>query len=303
MLINWADAIKRLTDVKNRVVKEADGLNVPEIDKHFRFKSSNFNIILGHSNVGKTTVAFYLMLLYSIKHNKRWLIYSAENECHTLIRKLLEFYEKKVIYNVTEVGYKNTLSFLEKHFKFISNEKLYSYKDLIELGTSLKKSWDYHGFFIDPYNSLKKDSELLKGLGGHEYDYAACSEFRVFCRKNNVSIWLTTHANTEAARKKHTVNEKYAGYSMPPSGSDVEGGSKFVNKADDFLIFHRYKNHSQDWNITYINVEKIKEIETGGLPTSKDNPIELWLTNDNTVFNINGQDVLQIVKTPTKQPF
>ena len=47
-------------------------------------------------------------------------------------------------------------------FKFISPEKLYTYKDLIKLGESYKAAWDYQGMLIDPYNSLIKDAEMSK---------------------------------------------------------------------------------------------------------------------------------------------
>ena len=51
-------------------------LGIPEIDEYFRFKPSSFNIVLGHSNTGKTTIVLYLMLAYSIKHQIKWLVFS-----------------------------------------------------------------------------------------------------------------------------------------------------------------------------------------------------------------------------------
>ena len=54
---------------------------------------------------------------------------------------------------------------------------------------------------------------------------------------------------------------------MPPMASDVEGGGKFVNRADDFFVVHRYSQHSTDWIYTDIHVRKIKELESGGRPT------------------------------------
>ena len=64
--------------------------------------------------------------------------------------------------------------------------------------------WHYDGLLIDPYNSLVKDPALLKSVGGHEYDYQVASEMRLFCKNNNVTIWLNAHAVTEALRRKHT---------------------------------------------------------------------------------------------------
>jgi predicted ATPase len=68
---------------------------VPQIDQHFRLKKGNFNVILGHANVGKTTVILYLMLLYSRKHDLRWLVFSSENEPYSLNKKTNRVYRSK----------------------------------------------------------------------------------------------------------------------------------------------------------------------------------------------------------------
>jgi len=47
-----------------------------------------------------------------------------------------------------------------------------------------------------------------------------------------------------------------------------------ANKADDFLTIHRITQHPTDWMITEVHVRKIKDTETGGRPTTLDNPIK-----------------------------
>ena len=56
--------------------------------------------------------------------------------------------------------------------------------------------------------------------------------------------------------------------------SDVEGGGKFVNRADEFMVVHRYTQHETDWIFTDIHIRKVKELETGGRPTPLDQPIQ-----------------------------
>ena len=91
MIVEFKDQLKKINDVRSGKLKEGLRLGIPEIDEHYRFKFTNFNVILGHANVGKTTVILYMMLLYSLKHNVKWLVFSSENEPYTIIRKLLEF--------------------------------------------------------------------------------------------------------------------------------------------------------------------------------------------------------------------
>lgn len=298
MLINFEDVKDKLNKIRTGQQKEAYKLDIQEVDDYIRFKEGNFNIVLGHANVGKTTVVLYMMLLYAKRLGIRWLVFSSENEPHSIIRKLVEFLEQKPINKIEETDFNNHLSWIFEYFKIVDTSSLYTYRQLIELGTAIKKAWDYKGMLIDPYNSLIKDPEMSKSLGGHEYDYQATTEMRIFCKKYNVSIWLNTHANTNALRVKHPIGHEYVGHPIPPMASDVEGGGKFVNRADDFVCIHRYLQHPSEWMYSHIHVRKVKEIETGGRPTPLDEPIKLRSMAGNVGFEIDGNPLL---KAPLKE--
>lgn len=303
MLIEFKEHIDYLQKIRFGKIKPALGLGIKDFDEHFRLKSSNFNIILGHANVGKTSIALYLMLLYTIKHKQKWIIFSSENEPYSIIKKLMEYFERTTINKMTDEKFLSSADFVNDHFKFVDNSKMYTYKELIEFATAVKQVWNYDGLFVDPYNSLKKDNELLKSIGGHEYDYLACTEFRIFCKKYNITVWLNTHANTDALRKKHSPMDKYGGHPIPPMASDVEGGGKFVNRADDFMVIHRYVQHPSDYMYNFVHIRKVKEIETGGRPTSLNSPIAMKAILNNVGYTINDIDPLEIVKMPSKNPF
>lgn len=290
MIVEFKNELDKIHQIRSGKLKEGLKLGIPEIDEHFRLKFTNFNVILGHANVGKTTVVLYKMLLYSLKHNVKWLVYTSENEPYTIIRKLLEFLEGKPINMIKNDNLDEKAEWIYSHFKFVDNGLLYTYKDLMRLAESVKKQWDFQGFMIDPYNSLIKDKEELKTLNGHEYDYKVTSEFRIFCRRMKCTIWLCTHANTEALRKKHGLNHFYADHPIPPYAADVEGGGKFVNRADDFLVIHRYTQHPTDWMQSHIHVRKVKDTDTGGRPTSMDEPIKLRSVRNNVGFTIGDVD-------------
>ena len=85
MLINFKRCIDRIKDIRQGKFVEGLKLGFPEIDEHFRFKHSNLNIIMGFPNSGKTHIAIYLMTLYTLKHNIKWLMYSSENESFSLM--------------------------------------------------------------------------------------------------------------------------------------------------------------------------------------------------------------------------
>ena len=296
MLIDYKHQLSILKDIRSGKLKEGYRLGIPEIDNYIRFKPSNFNIILGHANVGKTTSILYLMLAYSLKHGKKWLICSTENDSYSLIRKLVEFLDETPINLVSDSNFKTHTDFINQHFKFVDNAVMYTYITAIEMFGKVKKEFNFDGILLDPYNSLAKEPEMMKNLGGHEYDYQACTEMRMFCKENKVSLWLNTHANTNALRQVYRAEHMYAGHPLPPMANDVEGGGKFVNRADDFIVIHRLIGHSGYKKTTMIHVRKVKETETGGDTTINDKPIEIISMQENEGFMINGKSILRTIK-------
>jgi len=298
MLINYEKVTAHLQDIRTGKIKEGLTLGVPEIDEYFRFKPASFNIVLGHSNTGKTTIVLYLMLAYAIKHQIKWLVFSSENEAYSIIRKLIEFLEERPIQDIPQKQFEKHSHFIYTHFKIIDANKTYTYRELLDLCKVVKDAWNYQGLLIDPYNSLIKDPKLISSVGGHEYDYQATTELRIFAKKNNIAVWVNTHANTTALRIMHRLEHEYAGHPIPPNAADVEGGGKFVNRADDFLVVHRYIQHPTEFMISMIHVRKVKETETGGRPTSIDDPIKLRALVNNVGFSINGVSVLKKIIQP-----
>ena len=121
---------------------------------------------------------------------------------------------------------------------------------------------------IDPHNSFLRP----RGSNAHDYDYEMATRLRLFAKKTNTSIYLCIHAATDALRKTHK-DGAYINLPIPPSMADAEGGGKWGNRADDFLVIHRYPAHESSWMFTEVHVKKVKETETGGMPTFADKPV------------------------------
>ena len=119
MLIQFNQQVDKINDILAGRIKEGLSLGIKPIDEYLRFKPGNFNVILGHANVGKTNLTLYLMLLYSIKHDLKWLIFSSENEPYTLIKKMVEFLEVDIINRVPKHYLEERLEWINDHFKFI----------------------------------------------------------------------------------------------------------------------------------------------------------------------------------------
>lgn len=245
----------------------------PSLDEHFLFKKGNLVISNGIDNVGKTEFVWWLCLIAAMRHGWKGVIFSSENTLGAFMRRMIQLYWGKPLsggFCMNEDEFVVAKRFIEKHFLLIkAQEDLYNYKDIINLVRVAMSGGVYDYGMIDPYNSLKTDLSGFSKLNTHEYHYEAMSEIKAFGQKNNFGWFVNCHAVTGAARLKDADKK----YPIAPRKEDTEGGQKFPNKADDFLTIHRLTSHPTDWMITELHVRKIKDTETGGRPTSIDNPV------------------------------
>ena len=269
-------------------------LGHPAIDEFLRFKDGEFVVVTGHANVGKTHTLIYLMLMQTMNYDKKWLVYSSENEVHSLKRKLIEFLACEPIQNVTEAKMYRHLDYIDEHFRFIDSNNLYNAFDLLRVMEETHEEWQYTGCLIDPYNSLVTDQKKLGKAGMHEYHYEVASAVRIFAHKNAVTTIVNTHPVTEAMRRTHPNGHQYSGLPTPPMTSDIEGGGKWGNRADSVVIIHRYAQHLTDWVFTEIHVRKTKEMETGGRPTPLSEPIRIRSMKGNVGFTYNNLNLLDV---------
>jgi hypothetical protein len=262
--ISYAEVFGKLDDVRNGKVKEGLKFGQWNLDQYFRFKRGNFNVILGHANVGKTSVTLYLMFLQAVRNDIKWLVFSSENTPVSIVKKLSEFFLGKPINKIEEDEFYMAQDLIQRYFIIIdTDKKMYTYKDLIEEATDIYHEEGFDGFLIDPYNSLVKDKEMFKTLGGHEYDYEVATHFRNWAKQHDVSIWLNAHAVTQALRMKYAQGHEYAGHP-----------------------------HPTEWMYNQIHIRKVKEVETGGRPTPIDDPVRFRSLPDNVGFEIHGENLI-----------
>lgn len=291
-IIQSDKTLRYLERAREGKISEASKFGAPEIDEYLRFKKGNFLVVTGHANVGKTHTMTYLQLLHTLENGTKWLIYSSENEVQDLQRKLIEFLAGKPINQIDEQTFWRHHSFVEGHWAFIDSELIVNAFELLEIAKEIYEAWEFQGMMIDPYNSLTIRKEDLKGITTHEYHYEVTSYIRKFCKEYGVTTILNTHPATAALRQVFKGSHEYAGHTMPPMASDIEGGGKFVNRCDELVVLHRFSQHETEWMYTDIHVRKVKTLESGGRPTGLDSPIRIESTLGNCGFRIDGRDLI-----------
>lgn len=273
------DDFKWIDDFANGNIPKGLDTGDKYLDSYFKYKKE-FLIINGHSNVGKTTTALYMIVNSAVRHKWKWIIYSSENKTASVKKMLMEFKCNKKVSDMNYNERKASFNWVKERFTVISNKELLSYSDLIIDIEKVLKQEKFDAVFIDPYNSLRIDLKS-SGFGTHEYHYEAASEFLTMSKNNDIAVWVNMHAVTEAQRRKGAD-----GLPIAPFAEDTEGGSKFVNRCDCFLTIHR-KVQSDDPHTrgkTEIHVRKVRETETGGQPTSYDNPYLMSMDTSHTAF-------------------
>lgn len=246
-----------------------------DIDRFCPPKMGELTCIIGHTNVGKTTAILW-MLSFLVKQGKHVLIYSAENRISSIHKQLIRFCTGR-----QEITKKDLDQFSE-YIRYIKHERHFSYKDMLNQAIYLLDAgFDFDFMFIDPYNALKIDNTMK--LNTHDYHYQAIEEMRIFTMTTDKSLYLNCHTVTESQRVKPDQN----GHKPAPMDSDVEGGGKFPNKADNTIVLHRQIGSMIEGEkyITEIHVRKVRNQEFGGDVTPFTNPLRFKYRIDRTGFD------------------
>lgn len=250
------------------------------LDEYFRFKPGKYVVWLGHANVGKSTLLWYLLVVANHLHGWKSLLYSTENDGWVIKKEMMQFKAGKNITLFTDAQFNMYSQWFEENFTIIEHDDLLAYNQILKVAEAKMLQKKYDCLLIDPYNTLPYNWENIdKRLSTHDYHHHVSNVFKQWSKKNNCCIYLNTHPNTEAMRQIHPKGHDMEGHVKPPISSQAEGGGKWIAKCDDFVVLHRYVKHPNMYNRTIIDVQKVKETFSGGQPMMMDNYFELTLRN------------------------
>jgi len=225
----------------------------------------------------------WYFLALATNHNLTFTLFMDENPPYKVLRDMLKMYLAKPLEQMSELEIKRGLIKLEHHFKFVDNTKRYTPEELLNVFNETNTDV----YLIDPFNALKS-SMTYAG------NYDVLNELKMFCKKTGKTIYINAHPSTAAGRKQSVYPKKHTweGHIMFPFKDDIEGGKPFSNKADDFIIIHRFNGHENLRFTTLVEVKKIKDTDTGGRQTLNEQPI-MFDYNYGYGFKCGGKDVIK----------
>jgi hypothetical protein len=188
--------------------------------------------------------------------------------------KFTDISEQKII---------NTATYLEQYFDFLPNDILYKPTELLK---RFEESECDVGL-IDPFTGLDRQMTF-------EGNYTFLNEARQFVNRTGMTIYINTHPNSESGRSGNLFpdNHEWKGSLKPPLKDHIEGGKAFTNRCDDMFVIHRLIKHETMKYFTMINVEKIKDTDTGGQLTRLNEPV-MCEYNNGLGFKIAGVNPLK----------
>lgn len=271
-IFDMEEAEEYLRSVRNGTFERGLSTGMRRLDNHFRYKKNTFVMCNGHDNVGKSLCMWFLMLNAAKRYDWKWIVYTGENSKGAFTKRMIELLTNTPLAHLSVMEYEVAKTFVYTHFFVIGNRDIYDAKTMMDIIEKKYNQVKCDGVLIDPYNSL--DIEDEHSFQKHSRAVLLMQNFTRRC----CSLYLVNHAVTGATRKLED------GYIVAPQRADTENGAKFAAKADDFITFHRLTNHEFDWMYTEIHIRKIKEYETGGMPTPKDSPVKIRMMIGNCGF-------------------
>jgi hypothetical protein len=284
------DDLKYLIDYRRGKIVRGLGIGC-SLDNNIVFKRGQLNIILGHDNVGKSLFINWYFLNLALKHNLKFVIYSGENKTAYIFRDWIQMLAGMRYNELGECDIVELYERIKKHFIFIPNDRLYKPQDLFEKFEQSKCD----AALIDPFTALDREMS-------YDGNYRFLNAARELVNYTGMTLYINTHPTSESGRagNLYAPGHEWNGHVKAPLKDHVEGGKAFLNRCDDMFVIHRLVKHETMKYYTMINVEKIKDLDTGGRHTNLNEPI-LCEFNNGLGFKIGGVDPLQSIRGEIKK--
>lgn len=254
-----------------------------ELDNYIRFKRRQLNIVLGHDNVGKSYWMEWYFLALATNHGLKFTIWMGENSSGQVMRDLIQMISGKHFKDLSYSELRKHEKTVEYYFRFVDNSNMYKPKDMLDIIGST----DSDVGFIDPFTGLDRGMQ-------HSDNYEFLNQTRQFCNQLNKTLYISTHPNSESGRSGmlYPQDHQWFGHLKPPLKAHIEGGKPFLNRCDDMIVIHRLVKHPDMKYQTMIDIEKVKDRDTGGQQTELGSPL-LFDFNNGLGFKIGGIDAIK----------
>lgn len=264
-IIYASDCTKGIIDLWEHGWIGAETTYVEELDKHWKWKRGDLNVLSGYGNHGKSALLYYLCLVKSVKEGKRFCIFSPETyPAEAFYFDMVEMYlgmdcTPKNLNRPPLSRFEEAFEFVNEHFFYIYPSELSPTPEYLKerfLEMIIKERVDC--CIIDPFNQMENTYE--KGQREDQYLSTILSDFSRFIKQNDIFFFIVAHPHKPIKGKD---DKDYP----CPTVFNLSGGAMWNNKADNILIYHRPYYETDPLNpLCEIHSKKIKRQKEVGIP-------------------------------------
>lgn len=261
-VIYGIDVKTQALDIYDKGYCKVDGINVPELDYHFKPKRGELTLLTGYGNAGKSTFKKWYQVMRILLYGEKFATFSPEDNppeeyYHDFVEVLLGC-------DCTPKNpYRPNRETYERAYDFIINYVFYVYpKDVKPTPEYIKERFleliikeRVDGCDIDPFNRMAND---YAGFAGRDkYLEYVLADLARFAQMNEVYFWIIAHPV-----KAH----KDASGNYPcPDVFDIADGAMWNNMTDNLLVYHRPLSQTEPTNPTCeFHAKKIRRQKTVG---------------------------------------
>ena len=249
------------------LVKLGETTYYEALDPHWTWRRGEVNVLYGPGNMGKSTMAYSLLLLQSIHKGRKWVIFSPEQYpaddfyedlAHTLVGKTTN--ANFPTFRMGRDEYISALRFIKEHFFYVYTDKEAHTPEWVY--SKMKQVIIRHGvdgIVIDPFNQLEHDYAQSMGRDDR-YLSNFLSITKKMILKHDVFCMIVTHGSVRQKKDDDEVLE-------PNMYKNISLGQMWSNKCDNILAYYR-PNFFIDLSdsSTILASQKIKKQKLTGRP-------------------------------------
>jgi len=241
--------------------EKVEGIGVRDFDEKFKLKKGDMTLISGISNMGKSQILKWFMLMRIIKFGDKFAVFAPEDfPTEEYYHDFVEMYmgcdcTPTNSNRPSESDYKTVYDLIGKHIFFIYPKELSPTPDYIKerfLEMIIKEKVTC--LVIDPFNQLTHD------YGRQRQDLyleTLLGDFNRFAKGNSIPMLIVAHPKTP--------DKNAEGNYKVPEATDISGGMMWMNKCDNVMIYHRPRSITDPNDIACdIYTKKIKRQKSVG---------------------------------------
>jgi len=220
-------------------------------DDHISFRGSEFTIITGTPNAGKSTFLSNILVRLASKHGWKIAMFSPEKQpTEILFSELAELFIGKSftsfnpINKMTESEVELATRFVDDTFFFMKIDEMEVTIDgILSKAEELVKRNGVNCLVIDPWNYV--EHKIPHGMSETQYISEALTKIKRFKDRYDVHVFVVAHP---------TKIRKENGAYIVPTLYDIAGSAHFFNKCDNGFVVYRDYLSGQ----TRVYIQKIR---------------------------------------------